>query len=105
MNINKIIFVVFTIVFTSVLSAATRAECNSYKSSYNHYVDVFSSNSVDKKKYPLLMVKSYLDSIMLECDGVIDISFFKNQTPEVKRMWNKYIPISTRNLPENKWKY
>ena len=50
------------------------------------------------------MVKSYLDSILTECKGVIDISLYEKQKPSIQKMWYKYIPKQTRDLPQNQWK-
>ena len=89
----KIIINAFAVaILSSTLLGATKSECRQYEKKFSHYVETFNSNSEDTKKYPLIMVKSYLDSILTECEGVIDTSFYKKQKPIIKKMWNNYIP-------------
>ena len=95
----------FTImILSSTLFSATKSECHQYENKFSRYIDKFNSNSNDTKRYPLIMIKSYLDSILTECKGVIDISFYEKQKPSIKKMWNQYVPKQTRDLPQNKWK-
>ena len=78
-------------------------ECIDYMSKYNHFTEVFSSAKYDKKKWSLILVKSYMDSLILTCNGVVDISFYQKQVKNVKKMWYKYIPENIRK--ENVWIY
>jgi hypothetical protein len=89
---------------TSNIFGATENQCREYESKYNKFINKFNDNPYKTKHYPLLMVKSYLDTILLECDAVIDISFYKKQKLSIKNMWNKYVPKYIRDLPQNKWK-
>lgn len=102
---GKVIINAFAVaILSSTLLGATKSECRQYEKKFSHYVETFNSNSEDTKKYPLILVKSYLDSILTECEGVIDTSFYKKQKPIIKKMWDKYIPKYIRDLPQNKWK-
>jgi len=101
---KAILSAVVLTILSSSLFGATKSECQGYESKFSRYIDKFNSNSNSTKKYPLIMVKSYLDSILTECNGVIDVSFYKKQKPTIKKMWNKYIPKQTRDLPQNQWK-
>jgi len=102
---RKVLISAFIIaILGSNLLGATKGQCHEYENKYSKFIDKFNNNSNDTKKYPLLMVKSYLDSILTECEGVIDTSFYKKQKPTIKKMWNKYIPKKTRDLPQNQWK-
>lgn len=99
-----LIGILFGTMLSSSLLGATKGECKAYQDKYSQYIDQYKSNSDDTKKYPLLMIKSYLDSLLTECKGVVDISFYEKQKPTIKQAWDRYVPKKTRDLPQNKWK-
>lgn len=92
-----------TVILSASLFGATKSECRGYENKFSTYINKFNSNPNDTKKYPLLMIKSYLDSILTECKGVIDVSYYEKQKPSIKKMWNKYVPKQTRDLQQNQW--
>lgn len=97
--------VTLILIMLSALNAATVKECGEYQSKYNHYIKAFNDSQENRKGYALLMVKSYLDSIILECGDLIDISPYQEDVPKVKALWKIYIPTKVQNYPQNKWKY
>ncbi len=97
--------IVSILLMLSALGAATVKECREYESKYTHYVNAFNNSPENRKQYPLLMVKSYMDSLILECEGMIDIASYKKDVPKVKKLWTIYIPSKVRSYPQNKWKY
>lgn len=101
---KTVITALLIVMLSSSLFGATKSECQGYENKFSTYIDKFNSNSDNTKKYPLLMIKSYLESILNECKGVVDVSFYEKQKPSIKQMWNKYVPQQTRDLPQNQWK-
>ena len=93
------------VIVSSFSFGASKKECEDYSNKLNHYYEKVNNNSNETKQYPLLMVKSYLDSLVLECKNVINISSYEKQIPTVKSLFERYVPKKIKDLDENKWKY
>lgn len=101
-------FIKILIVLVTILSfsfGASKKDCIDYDNKLTQYIEKVNQNSDETKQYPLLMVKSYLDSLVFECKSVIDISFYEKQIPSIKLLFEKYVPKKIKDLDENKWKY
>ena len=84
--------------FHHFLFGASKKECEEYNNKLNHYVVKVNQNSEETKQYPLLMVKSYLDSLVLECKNVINISSYEKQIPTVNNSHkHKLYPYKNQN--------
>lgn len=99
----KVILV--SLMLISSLFGASASECTKYKSSFYSALDKTNANSPSNKKYSMLLVKSYFDDLILNCKGMNDNEVFKAKIPEVKKMWNSWVPKNVRDMPQNKWKY
>lgn len=98
-------FVLFTLVFSISIFAASSSECRKYEAKFAHFKNVHDGNSASMKSYSMLMVKSYFDSIILECRGIQNYSIYVKLIPKIKKEWKYTVPEHIRNQPQNQWKY
>lgn len=96
---------IVSLLMVSGLFGASSSECMDYENKFYKYLDATNTNPPSSKKYSMLMVKSYLDSIILECVGKNNYQEYRKQIPTIKKMWNDWVPEQTRNESQNKWKY
>ncbi len=96
---------ILILLMVSGLFASSASECNEYENKFYHYLDKTNTNAPSYKKYSMLMVKSYFDSIILECRGTNNYGEYRKMIPKIKKMWKDWIPEETRNQSQNQWKY
>lgn len=77
---------------------ATPKECVAFKKGYKKYIRRFNHT---KQWSSLLLAKEYYDDIILQCDGVVDITVYTNKRKALRKLWFKYVPIEYQKI--NKW--
>ena len=96
---------IVSLLLVSGLFSATINECKHYETKFAEARNKTDSNPVSMKKYSMLMVKSYFDSIILECKGKKNYNNYVKLIPKIKKEWKYTVPASIRNQAQNKWKY
>lgn len=96
---------ILILLMVSGLVASSASECKEYENKFYHYLDTTNTNAPSQKKYSMLMVKSYFDSIILECRSENNYNEYRKMIPEIKKMWKDWVPVEIRNQSQNKWKY
>ena len=97
--------VILSLLLANGLFAATTIECKQYETKFAEAINKTDSNLVSMKKYSMLMVKSYFDSIILECKGKKNYNNYVRLIPQIKKQWKYNVPSKIRNQPQNQWKY
>ncbi len=96
---------IVSLLLVSGLFSATTNKCKHYETKFAEARNKTDSNPVSMKKYSMLMVKSYFDSIILECKGKQNYNNYVRLIPEIKKQWKYNVPKQIRSQSQNQWKY